>query len=56
MLFEFRHELANCEPADPRKFETSEQNWHPGDRVFVNPTVRYVVVATRGGVLIVERE
>ena len=56
MLFEFRLELANGEPADPRKFETSEPNWRPGDRIFVNPTVRYVVVATREGVLVVERE
>ena len=56
MTYKFRLELANGEPAAPSTFETSEPNWRPGDRVFVNPTLRYVVIARREGVLIVERE
>ena len=56
MGFEFRLELANGERADPPTFTSSEPNWRPGDRLFLNPTLRYVVVAAREGVLIVERD
>ena len=57
MPFQFRLELANGEPADPPTFTSSEPNWRQGDRLFVNPTLCYVVVSTReGGVLVVERE
>jgi hypothetical protein len=35
MLFTFRMEVANGEPADPPKLETSASNRYPGDSVFV---------------------
>jgi hypothetical protein len=37
MLFAFRMELANGEPADPAKLETAVPNWRLGDSVFVSP-------------------
>jgi len=56
MPFQFRLELPDGKPAEPPTFATVVPSWRPGDRIFVNPTLTYRVVAAREGVLIVERE
>jgi hypothetical protein len=47
MPFQFRLELATGESAEAPTIESAVPNWHPGDRVFINPTVRYRVLELR---------
>ena len=49
---QFRLEQPDGEPAEPPTLVTVVPSWSTGDRVFVNPTLRYVVVDKREGVLV----
>jgi len=55
-VFKFRLELEDGTAAEPAALTFAIPSWSPGDRVFVRPGLTYVVVATREGVLVVERE
>jgi hypothetical protein len=56
MSFEYRLELSDGSPVEPNPFVTITPTWAPGDRIFLSPNLKYGVVETREGVLVVERD
>jgi len=47
MMFRYRLELPNGQPADPPRFSAATQVWAPDDPVFVRPGMILRVVEVR---------